>query len=306
MPEHDTDQTKRNNSTTTTIVTMWFDLSTYPDRGSMTRPLSFYQDRAKHVLELPYDMVVFCDATTEPLARAMRDSTDTKKNKTEYVVKPLHDYEYYRLAYPIIVANRALSGPPYDARNTPSYLLMGMFKPVALQHVALMSSGTITTGHMAWLDIGCAHVVSTSLSLSCIDAMLQRPKPGVGACYIHYRSSAELADPRLYLHRQGPCGMASTAYTVALDTVAAYYSAMMAIFHEHLVLGVGHTDESVMTYCYDRYPHLFSLHFGDYASVLCNYHQAVENRDTVRYAFIDPAHNAGRHDLAQLAEDALS
>jgi hypothetical protein len=80
---------------------------------------------------------------------------------------------------------------------------------------------------------------------------------------------------------------------------------MWSTFYEMLATGVGHTDEQVFTYCYDRHPELFTIYFGDYYSVILNYHNVVQDWHTIKYCFIQQAQCAGRHDLTQLAARSI-
>jgi hypothetical protein len=73
---------------------------------------------------------------------------------------------------------------------------------------------------------------------------------------------------------------------------------MFAIFYEKLYKEVGHTDETVMTYCYDRYPEIFSIYWGDYYSIFTNYHHVTNDYNTIKRCFINEAKNKNRNDLA--------
>jgi hypothetical protein len=72
-----------------------------------------------------------------------------------------------------------------------------------------------------------------------------------------------------------------------------------------LARGVGHTDEQVFTYCYDRHPELFTIYFGDYYSVIKNYHYVCQDWHTIKWCFIEQAKQANRHDLAQAAAKSI-
>jgi hypothetical protein len=80
---------------------------------------------------------------------------------------------------------------------------------------------------------------------------------------------------------------------------------MMSVFYEQLVKGVAHSEETVLTCCYDRTPDLFTLSYGDYNSVCTNYHRPIESYGTIKHFFIQNAIRAGRHDLATQAALAV-
>jgi hypothetical protein len=169
-----------------------------------------------------------------------------------------------------------------------------MIKPTALRYAH--EKNFFNTSHYAWVDLGSSHVVRKHLELC--PKVLAEPGPRVKACYIHYRSKEELADMQHFLGSGGPCAMACTIYTVEGAYVNRFYTAMFSIFYEMLLKGVGHNDEQVMTYCYDRYPELFTIYCGDYYSILTNYFATHEDLHTVRWFFIEKALRARRHDLA--------
>jgi hypothetical protein len=129
--------------------------------------------------------------------------------------------------------------------------------------------------------------------------LLTNTKPKVAVTYIHYRSHAELADMKQYMEFGAPCGMASTVYTVEGAYADRYCAAMFSVFMDQIVRGYGHTDETCMVYCYDKYPELFTLNYGDYYSVITNYHGVREDKEAVRRYFIEEAERKGRSDLAQ-------
>jgi hypothetical protein len=135
----------------------------------------------------------------------------------------------------------------------------------------------------------------------CAPAMLDNPNPKISACYIHYRSKAELADLNTFFQYGGPCGMAATLFTAEATYIERFYNAMMEIFNEQLCKQLGHSDEQVMTYCYDRYPNLFTIYNGEYYSILTNYHEPKEYLYAIKNLFIYNTMNCKRFDLAKEA-----
>jgi hypothetical protein len=288
-------------TTTTTIVTMLFDLKNLKDASPATRPLDFYLERCVSVLRLPYPMLIFCDEITYPYLKTIRDTEVAEEIPSQYVIQRLETYDYYRHSWDIIEQNRKKKGTPLDTRNTSSYFLMGMFKPLALWIAALRQD--FGTEYYAWIDIGCAHICR-HLNTYVAD-MVERPHPKIAVCYIHYRSRAELESMEDYMKYGGPCGIASTAYTMPGSHVIPFYTLMFQIFYEKLFRGVGHTDETVMVYAYDRKPELFTLFYGDYGSIFVNYREIREDIATIVCCFIQQAQSKGRLDLAKQAVRAL-
>jgi hypothetical protein len=282
----------------TTIITMFFNIKKLKDSSEQTRPIEFYVDHGKHVLKLQYPMVIFCDEDTYEILKSARDSeVDPTIIPTEYIIKSINEYEYYTTSWNIINENRISLGKPEDKRNTVSYFLMGMFKPFAFNYVH--QQNFFNTEYYAWIDLGCNHIVRKLVEYAPL--MLDKPNKKVSVCYIHYRGHNELSNMKNFMKYGGPCGIASTAYTIESNYVSRFYTSMFSIFYEKLYNAVGHTDETVMTYCYDRYPEIFDIYNGDYYSVFTNYHQPIEDLQNIYMYFIINAIENGKNELAKTA-----
>jgi len=244
-------------------------------------------------------MVVFCDEETVDIIKRTRSIlVNANEVPTVYIVKPLTEYDFYSQNFPIIEKNRS-TVPMYDSnnRNTTSYFLITMFKTVCL--LIAKQRNDFDTQHYAWVDLGCNHVLQNVATYG--PKMLQNPNPKISACYIHYRSKRELDDMQSFFSNGGPCGMAATVFTADRNYIDRFYSSMMQLFHEQLSKGTGHSDEQVMTYCYDRYPELFHIYNGEYYSILTNYHEPTADLNSIRGLFVYSCVNSGRNDLAREA-----
>jgi hypothetical protein len=282
----------------TTIVTMFYNLKRLKDASNSTRPLEFYLNNGLSTLKLNYPMVVFCDSETIDFIKSVRDPMATEC-PTEYIIKPLTEYDFYAHNFDIIEQNRKnCSQYNYPGqRNTTSYFLITTFKCVAL--LIAKQRNFFNTPYYAWVDLGCNHVLKNVAE--CAPAMLDNPNPKISACYIHYRSKEELADLNTFFKEGGPCGMAATVFTAEATYIERFYNAMMEIFNEQLCKQTGHSDEQVMTYCYDRYPQLFTIYNGEYYSILTNYHEPRVDLYAIKVHFIYNCMNSKRFDLAKEA-----
>ena len=281
----------------TTLISMCFDLSTLEDAVQRTRPVDFYINSSVNFLSIPNPLVLFCDKTTRPLLEEIRkQKTDAP---TIYIEKSLTEYDFYKMNYPIVKKNREPYNGYINHRNTPSYYILTMFKILALEIVK--SRNDFNSTHYAWIDIGYEHV-STKLNSQVVQAMLNDPAPKLRICYIKYRPKEEIQEMRNYVPR-GLCGFAAGVFTIEGCYVSRFYSAMMSIFYEMLEKGVGHSEETCIIYCYDRYPELFNIYYGDYPSLLTNYHHIRETFHNIRYFFLNNAFYHGRFDLCR---DAVS
>jgi hypothetical protein len=267
-----------------TIITMFFNLKKLKDSTELTRPFDFYLKNSVHVLKLNYPMIIFCDEDTYEPLKNIRDS-EVVDNNTKYIVKNIENYEYYQECMNIITKNRNKNGKPIDNRNTASYFLTVMFKVFAFNYAH--NHNFFNTTHYAWIDIGCNHHVKELSTYAPL--MLNNPSSKVSCCYIHYHGSNELRNMKEYMKYGGPCGIAATTITIEADYVHRFYLAMFSIFYEHLYHETGHTEETVMTYCYDRYPEIFNIYGGDYGSVFVNYHNPTQDINTIVSCFIQNA-----------------
>ncbi len=240
-------------------------------------------------------MIIFCDKKTKPLLETIRKAQS--KAATIYIEKNIDDYDYFKLNWPIISENRRLSPHYINSRNTTSYFLTVMFKTMAFQ--IAHNKNYFNSEYFVWVDMGCGHVIGDSL-IDDVNKIIENPRPKVTALYIHYRSSEELKDMD-NMCNTGICGIAATVFTIEASYVNRFYSSMWSIFYEQLARGIGHTEETIMTYCYDRKPELFNLYYGDYYSTAANYHNVRKDYYSVKNHFILNALRANRKDLALVA-----
>ncbi len=282
---------------------MFYNLKDLEDSSTTTRPTEFYMKNGRGTLALPNPMIIFCAPDTQPAIQAIRDElVDSSLIPTLYVCRNLQDFDFYSQHIQTIRGHRKDSTIyTKDHRNTPSYCLLTMLKIVVLQ--IAYEKNPFHTETFAWIDFGANHIAGSGLAAAAMK-MIQHPKPRVSVLYIHYRSRQEIGDMRHFVPG-GPCGIAATAFTIEGSYMMRFYNAMMSIFHEQLMKGVAHSEETVLTCCYDKYPQLFTLSFGDYSSVCMNYHRPVGSYHVVKHHFIQNAERAGRNDLATQAALAV-
>ena len=283
---------------TITILTMFFNLKKLKDASSLTRPQEFYIENGRETLKLKYPMVIFCDEDSYEFLKKIRDEEiDSNVIKTEYIIKNFTEYEYYNQYWDIINDNRKRSNgyKNPDNRNTVSYFLMGMFKPLAF--LIAKQKNFFNTTHYAWIDLGCNHIVRKLSEYA--PKMLDNPSSKVSVCYIHYRSENEIYPMKKYIEYGGPCGIASTAYTVEGTYIDKYFSSMFTIFNDMIYNGYGHTDETVMVYSYSKHREIYNIYYGDYYSIFTNYHNITEDYHSIKNFFIFSCLNKNRKDLAK-------
>jgi hypothetical protein len=278
------------------VVTGFFNLSELKDTSKGTRSREFYMKNGAGTIQLDYPMIIFCDADTRPMIQSIREEKTEKP--TIYIEKNIAEYDHYKLNWNQINENRLVSHYYKDgSRNTTSYFLTTSFKFIALRIADERNDFDAT--HYFWIDFGIQHVMGNDIALLS-PAMLDKPHPKIAACYIHYRSHEDLKHME-WMCNQGFCGLAGGVISIERRYVRILYSLAMSIFYEMLSRGVGHADEQIFSYCYERRPELFTLYYGDYFSLVSNYHLIKKDWYTIKECFIRKAITSGRRDLAKQA-----
>jgi hypothetical protein len=278
-----------------TIVTFFFNIKLFPDATELVRPKEFYMEKGRVTLGLDAPMIVFCDDSSVDYIKGIRGD-----KPTEYVVKSIVEYDFFEDHVDIIRKNRVGIAKYVTSRNTPSYSMLMLFKIHAIYQAFIKNP--FKTTHFAWIDFGGSHVMRDIEKYG--PQMLAKPHPKVSFCYIHYRSSAELAPTATYING-GQCGVGAGAFTVEGVYAGRFYHGCMSIFHDLLSKGKFHADEQILTYFYDRYPDLCTLYYGDYYSLVSNYNAVHGDFKCIWTNFIREARNKGRLDLAKAATKAV-
>jgi len=289
----------------TTIVSFYFNVKELVDATDQVRPKSFYMEKGRSTLRLPYPMIMFCDETTYPDIRKIREEelgVELAAEYTHYIIKNITEYDFYKENWSIISNNRKDYPCYVGSRNTSSYFLVTMFKITAL-HIANQLN-KYDTPYYAWIDFGGSHIMRDFDAAA--RKMVENPLEKIRFCYIHYRGDYELGDMRSFYANGGQCGVAATAFTVQREYVARFYNGIFALFHETLFKGVGHAEEQIMTYFCHRHPDLCNYYYGDYYSILTNYHRPVEDWGSIQCYFIDACRHKGRDDLARMCEEEMN
>jgi glycosyl transferase family 25 len=284
-----------------TIVTFYFNIKELKDSTDEVRPQSFYMEKGRETLKLNYPMVIFCDNSNYEKIKQIRDEYISNSKLTNYIIKNITEYDFYKENWDIINENRKDKECYKNSRNTPSYYLLCMFKIIAIN--IAKQYNFYNTEYYAWIDFDGSHIMRNFDKYS--KKMLNNPNQKISMCYIHYRNHNELYPIKLYLQNGGPCGVAATSFTVQKEYVNRFYNGCLSIFHETLNNCVGHCDEQILTYFYDKYPELCNIFYGDYYSILTNYHEPIEDHQCIVHFFIKEAINKGRKDLAEICATKL-
>ena len=288
--------------TKSVIVTMYFNLRKLKDVSKGTRPPEFYMTAGKGTLQMDYPMVIFCDNDTYPFIKTIRDELIGINDKTIYIIKPLEEYEFYKMNWPIINNFRKRGTRNPEDRNTTSYYLICMFKTIALK--LAHTRNDFDGSHYIWMDFGCSHIVYNRTLKDDAIRMIEFPRSKITVMYIRFWTKND--QKNIYnTIESGQCGIAGTVFTVESNYIDRFYSSMMALFYDVLSQEKGHTDEQIMTYCFYKWPNLFNIYYGDYYSVISNYHHVRNDWHLIKYALINPAITDGSKILAKGAINAI-
>ena len=276
----------------TTAVTMFFN-------NDNIRSEDFYMKRGLAVLSIQSPLFILCDERTYPKIRELREQlVDDAHEKTTYVVKSFKDYDIYTLSHGIVSENRMnVNLYETNTRNTPSYYILLMMKFLAI--FLAKQQNPYDSDFFAWIDFG-GNNHSYRYIHTYFKKIVENPNTRVSCCYIHYRSRKELLNLKDFVD-SGGCGIATNVFTVERTYVNAFYTGIMSIFHEMLLAGCGHTDEQCFTVLYNRVPDLFTIYYGDYSSVLMNYHDVRGDYNSIKSFFIFETLHKGRDDLTRSA-----
>lgn len=287
-----------------TIVTMYFNLTELKDATESTRPADFYLNHGRHLLQLDNPMIIFCDEKTKPLIKAIRDEYIPTPSLTIYIEKNISEYDFYKNNWEIIRKNRSAFSyynNPHYKRVTVSHSITVMFKIFAIQ--IAHERNDFNTSHYVWMDFGCNHIAPTNIKEASI-LLLNNPNPKISLMYLKYIDKSELDNMILFCN-SGTCSVATTIFSVQREYVSMLYASVLSIFYEQLFKRVIHTDEQVFIYAYDRNPELFTIYYGDYYSVIINYHNVLDDWHSIRWNFIRNALLYNRTDLAKDAANKI-
>jgi GR25 family glycosyltransferase involved in LPS biosynthesis len=285
-----------------TIVTFYFNITKLKDMTGEHKPQSFYMNKGRETLKLNYPMVIFCDEDNYKEIKIIRDEYIKNPELTNYIIKNITEYEFYKENWDIINDYRNTNKFYNNERYTASYVLITIFKIIAI-YIAKQKN-YYNTDYYAWIDFGGSHVIR-DFNKSAVK-MLNNPNQKISLCYIHYRGHDELYPMRTFYHNNKSfCGFASGVFTVEKECVNQFYNGCLSIFHDSLYNGAGISEELIFTYFFDKYPEICNIYYGDYYSVLENYHEPITDFLCIKLFFIDEAIKKGRKDLAVICAQKI-
>jgi len=89
-------------------------------------------EKGIETLKLQYPMVIFCDEKNYKEIKSIRDKYIIDPKLTNYIIKNITEYDFYKDNYDIINENRINDNFYKNSRNTASYFLITMFTPLKI------------------------------------------------------------------------------------------------------------------------------------------------------------------------------
>lgn len=282
-----------------TIVTFYFNLTKLKDSTESIKDETFYMEKGIETLQLKNPMVIFCDETNYITIKNIRDNYVKDNTLTKYIIKNITEYDFYKENIDIIINNRKNIDYYKNSSDTPSYYIICIFKIISIYISNIYNF--FNTDYYVWVDFAGSHIMrkfNTS-----INKILNNPNPKVSLCYIHYRNNEEIL--KLLNNNISFCGIAAGCFTVDKNYVDIFYNNIMNIFYDLLHKKLGHTEEQILTLFYDKYPELCTIYYGDYYSILINYHEIIDDVNCIILFYVEEALKKNRHDLALICAKSI-
>jgi len=277
-----------------TLVTAYFNLTKCPDASKeiIERGQDYYLSHSISTLNVPYNLIIYCDEESLPLIQKIRP--DYLKDKTKYEIRNFddfyfvdnnnnnkdnnHNFNYYRNQ---IIENRIKNPYYFDNRNTASYYLFCMSRYLMLKEV--IKNNHFQSTHFCWINF-CIERMGYS-NIIHLDEALSVKRDKFSTCYIDYISEELIKNTKEYF-LWGRCSMCSGFFTGNLEYMYKACDLIENKFLEYLDLGYGHADEQLYSPVYFQNPDIFEHYYGDYSQMITNYKYVYENSQAPVYNFI--------------------
>jgi len=265
-----------------TLVTAYFNLTKFFDatKEIHARDKNYYLNHAVSTLNLPHNLVIYCDQESLEQIKSIRpkylwdktvfkvidfDSIRFKKNGN-YLED---DFQYYRSK---ILINRIIH-PSRDPRNTPSYYLFCMSRYTILKEV--IESNPFGSTHYAWINF-CIERMGYK-NLVHLDEALDVHRDKFSTCYIDYIPPEHVLKPSF--SQISGCSMCSGFFTGNKEYMYKVCDLIEDKFLFFMKEGYGHADEQLYSPVYFENPDLFEHYYGDYQQMITNYKYIYEAPD---------------------------
>jgi len=288
----------KNDNSDWTLVTAYFNLTKCPDASEEInkRDKTYYLSHSLSTLNLPYNLVIYCDK--ESYDEIVKLRPVYLNNKTKYVIIEFDDirikndiiygnktFGYYR---DIIIENRKQNPYHFDNRNTASYYLFCLSRYIMLMET--IEQNPFNSKYFGWINFCIERMGYTNLKY--LDEALSVKRDKFSTCYIDYIPSDLIRDTKEYF-KWGRCSMCSGFFTGNKEYMYKVCHLIIKKFLYYLSIGYGHADEQLYSPVYFEHPDLFEHYYGDYQQMITNYKYIYESPEPPIYNFINNSFKHG-------------
>jgi hypothetical protein len=275
----------KNDNSSWTLVTAYFNLTKCPDASTeiCKRDKSYYLSHSLSTLNLPYNLVIYCDSESYHKIYNLRP--EYLRKKTVYKViefdeiilngKSFCDYRNQ------INENRKKYPYHFDNRNTASYYLFCISRYIMLRET--ITSNPFGSDYFCWINF-CIERMGYN-NLKYLDDALAVKRDKFSTCYIDYIPYQLIVDVKEYF-KWGRCSMCSGFFTGNKEYMYKVCGYILEKFLYYLELGYGHADEQLYSPVYFEHPDLFQHYYGDYQQMITNYNYVHEYPESIIRNFI--------------------
>jgi Bacterial protein of unknown function (HtrL_YibB) len=134
------------------LVTAYFNLTKYKDASNEKRDSEYYMSHSLSTLNLPYNLVIYCDSESYEIIQKHRPKY--LATKTSYFIREFDDMiikgKTVAELREIVIENRTNKPYEFDNRNTASYYLFCMRRYAMLQEVINVNKFNST--YFGWIN----------------------------------------------------------------------------------------------------------------------------------------------------------
>ena len=284
----------KNDNSDWTLVTAYFNLTKCSDASEeiCKRDKSYYFSHSLSTLNLPYNLVIYCD--NESYHQIINLRPDYLRDKTKYIIIEFDDIKLndktFNTYRNIINKNRQIHPYNFDNRNTASYYLFCMSRYIMLKET--IDTNPFNSKYFSWINFCIERMGYTNLKY--LDEALAVKRDKFSTCYIDYIPHELIKDSKEYFS-WGRCGMCSGFFTGNNEYMYNVCSLILEKFLYYLSLGYGHADEQLYSPVYFENPDLFEHYYGDYNQMITNYKYIYEAPENPVRNFINNSFKYGNY-----------
>lgn len=241
---------------TLTIVTAIYDI-----RNDETI-LKHYFELGQIWAQIDQNMIIF---TEEKLVAPLMELRAKYIEQTRIITQPFSETDFYRFRGQLIENMRNFQITNINhAKDTPDYIILNNNKFYWLRRA--ISANYFESSHYMWLDFGIGHVATLNRLhkiFKKIPNHIRQMKISSLPSHINYK------DYFTSIRHNLAGGLFSGHVKYITYYIELFYEHWSNVIEENWY----QLDEAIMTIINHKYPNLFKVYYGDYNSLIDNYHQ---------------------------------